>query len=70
MNRVLGFEELRRLIGRGRSAPAFRMWVWRQTRAGRFPQALRLAPNSVGWDEQDVLRFLERCRPSTPRPAA
>ena len=58
MRRVLGFEELRGRIGRGRTAKAFRTWLWRRTRAGDFPRAVRLGPNSVAWDEAEIDAWL------------
>lgn len=56
--RVLGFEEVRQMVGRGRGAKTFRLWLWRRTRAGDFPAPLRLGPNSVGWREDEVEAWL------------
>ena len=58
----------RRLIGRrelesriGRKDP----WFWRQEKAGRFPQRIRIGPNSVAWDLGEVEAWLD----SLPRGA-
>ena len=34
------------------------LWAWR--RAGRFPEPLRLGPNTVAWREADVRRWIEK----------
>jgi len=40
--------------------------LWRWVRAGKFPQPVRLGPNTVGWPEADVQRWLseriQECR--------
>jgi prophage regulatory protein len=33
--------------------------LWRWQRAGRFPSPIKLGPNSVGWRERDVLKWLD-----------
>ena len=35
--------------------------LWRWQRAGIFPPARRLGPNTVGWTEQDLLDYIESC---------
>lgn len=32
--------------------------IWRWERAGKFPKRFALGPNSVGWDEREVLEWL------------
>lgn len=52
--RLVGFRELWTRHGRGRSENAFRVWVWRAQREGRFPLAVRIGPNSVAWWSDEI----------------
>ena len=36
-----------------------RMSIWRREKAGRFPQRVKLGPNSVGWVEAEIDAYLE-----------
>ena len=36
-----------------------RTTIWRLERGGRFPMRFRLSENSVGWDRDEVLRWIE-----------
>jgi prophage regulatory protein len=46
--------------------------LWRMTKRPGFPVAFRLGPNSVGWDESEIVAWLEarRVRPDSVRPVA
>lgn len=46
--KLIRLSELAKLIGLSKST------IWRLIRAGRFPRAKRIAPNSVAWLESDV----------------
>jgi len=46
---------LRDLIGR---TGLSRTTIWRLERAGLFPQRFHLSKNSVGWDEDEIVRWL------------
>ena len=35
------------------------MSIWRREKAGRFPQRVKLGPNSVGWVEAEIDAYLE-----------
>jgi len=35
-----------------------RTTIWRLVRAKEFPRPYRLSPNTVGWSEDDVIRWL------------
>ncbi len=36
-----------------------RVQLWRDVRAGKFPPPIQLGPNSIGWYEHEVERWLE-----------
>ncbi len=36
-----------------------RTTLWRLERSGRFPERVRLGPNSVGWVESEVLAWID-----------
>ena len=36
-----------------------RVQRWRDVRAGKFPAPIQLGPNSIGWYEHEVERWLE-----------
>lgn len=54
MQRFVGFKQLHERYGCGRKLNTFRVWVWRQVRAGRWPAPVRLGENTVAWDESEV----------------
>lgn len=51
--RILRWPAVHNLNGKSR------VQTWRDERAGKFPRRIRLGPNSVGWDEAEVLAWLE-----------
>lgn len=36
-----------------------RTTIWRLERNGGFPQRLRLGPNSVGWSDEEIQKWIE-----------
>ena len=38
--------------------PVSRSTYWRGEREGRYPARYRIGPNSVAWDEQEILDWL------------
>ncbi len=36
-----------------------RVQLWRDVRAGTFPPPIQLGPNSIGWYEHEIERWLE-----------
>jgi len=54
--RVLRTSEVLKLTGLSRST------IWRLERRQHFPERLRLGPNAVGWDEDEVQSWI-RSRP-------
>ena len=36
------------------------MELWRREKAGKFPQRVKLGPNSVGWVEAEIDAYLEQ----------
>jgi prophage regulatory protein len=61
--RVLRAQELVELTGLSRST------IWRLERDGKFPERLHLSANIVGWNEDEVLEWLND-RPRGTRPYA
>jgi len=33
--------------------------IWRKERVGEFPARRKLGPNSVGWSEEEIIKWLE-----------
>jgi predicted DNA-binding transcriptional regulator AlpA len=60
---LVGFRQLFELYGAGRSARAFRLWLWRAQRSGRFPAGLEVGPNSRAWRRAEVRRWAAELRP-------
>jgi prophage regulatory protein len=52
-NRILRAADVRARVGN--PSP---VTLWRWTRAGEFPQPIRLGGNSVGWIESEVERWI------------
>jgi predicted DNA-binding transcriptional regulator AlpA len=50
--RVIGLKTLLGMI------PISRTTIWRLERAGRFPKRLQLTANRVGWDVEDIQRWI------------
>ena len=70
---LVGFRELHRRYGAGRSERAFRVWLWRNIRAGRFPAPLIISPNSRAWTEAPLAAWERSLQPvgyAPPRPAS
>ena len=57
--RILRWPEVHTLVGRSRSS------VWRDIRKGKFPKAVDLGENSVGWFEHEIQEWIA----SRPRAA-
>ncbi len=62
MGRLLKTREVMALTGRSE------VWIYRQEKAGRFPARLRLGPNSVAWDEAEIIAWRDSL-PRGPRPS-
>lgn len=60
-DRVLCLQEVVKLIG---LSPAT---LWREVRAGRFPQPLLISPRRRGWRLSSVIAWLAS-RPTSPLP--
>lgn len=58
--RVLRAPEVIRRTGLSRTT------IWRQIQAGEFPTPRRLGKNAIGWDEEDVTRWLAARPPTRP----
>jgi predicted DNA-binding transcriptional regulator AlpA len=43
-------------------------FLWREERAGRFPQRLRLAAGTVAWTEREIAEWIAS-RPRGPKPS-
>ncbi len=66
--KVLSFRDLKPVKG----IPYSRVHVGRLERAGRFPRRVHLGPNSVGWLEAEVEKWLRErveARAELPTPA-
>lgn len=59
--RLIGVRELFKHYGLGRSPSAFKQWLKREERAGRFPKRLRLSQRVLAWDAEAVAEW-ERAR--------
>jgi prophage regulatory protein len=53
VDRFLSIQIVRDLTGKSRST------LWRWSKAGRFPNPIRIGPNSVAWRESEVMRWME-----------
>ena len=53
LDRIIRFRELQRMIGLSRG------WVFILERERKFPQRLKIGPNSVGWRESEILAWIE-----------
>ena len=49
---VRGYSKVAERVGKSR------IQVWRDIKAGKFPPPLELGPNSVGWYEDEIDRWL------------
>lgn len=56
------------LSPREKAQRAFRVWLWRNVRDGRFPAPMAIAPNSRAWRLEDVLRWEASLRPVSYAP--
>lgn len=52
VRRALRISEVTRRTGLSRTT------IWRQVQAEEFPRPRRLGKNAIGWDEEDVYRWL------------
>lgn len=57
--RLLSSRELFARYGSGRSLPAFRLWLWRSARTGKFPAPLMLGEKLRAWRAADVQAWEE-----------
>ena len=39
--------------------------IWRERRAGRFPEPIRISPGAVAWRESDIEEWIENRRRQT-----
>jgi predicted DNA-binding transcriptional regulator AlpA len=68
---LVGFRELHRRYSAGRSERAFRVWVWRNVRAGLFPPPLAISPHSRAWAPRSLAEWEASLRPvnyAPPKP--
>ncbi len=59
LDRIVGLAEVVKLTGLSEAT------VWREVRAGRFPQPLMISPRRRGWRLTDLLAWLGT-RPTAP----
>ena len=59
---LYGPRDLFKLLGGGRSVVAFRAWLIREERAGRFPRRLHLSERVIAWDVTEVDAWLAERR--------
>jgi len=64
----LGFKQLYQRHGAGRSEKAYRLYLWREVRAGRFPAPLVVGPHSRAWRSDDIEAWEKALRPVTYAP--
>ncbi len=69
MRRQIFFRALFEAYGRGRykgseqkQQRSFRVWLWREVKAGRFPAPVSVGPNRVAWWEDEVQASREQLR--------
>ena len=62
--RLVQFDELYGLLGRG-SRKSWRVTLWRDVRAGRFPAPVKLGPARIAWHAREVETWIA----SRPRAA-
>lgn len=68
--RLLGLPELFARYGAGRSLHAFRLAVWRDVRAGRFPPPIRIGAHRIAWLVEPVEIWERSLTPVSYAPAA
>ncbi|TDR93794.1 helix-turn-helix transcriptional regulator [Enterovirga rhinocerotis] len=51
-DRILRWPEVKARTGLSRTS------VWREQRAGRFPPAIQISANAVGWRESDIAAWI------------
>ena len=52
--RIVRIREVRRMFG-----DVSAMTIYRWEKAGRFPRRIRIGPNTVGWDEDELTAEIE-----------
>ena len=72
---LYGSRDLFQLLGGGRAVVAFRAWLIREEKAGRFPRRLHLSQRVIAWDVTEVDAWLaerrgERNATATASPSA
>jgi predicted DNA-binding transcriptional regulator AlpA len=58
----LGVRELHSRFGAGRRPQAFKTWLLREERAGRFPRRVHLSRRVVAWPADDIERYEQALR--------
>mgnify|MGYP005663931563 CR=1 FL=1 len=53
MRNIIGPKQTEKRVGFSRST------MWREEKAGRFPQRVQISPNRVGWFEDEIDEFIE-----------
>lgn len=68
--RLLGLPELFARYGAGRSLHAYRLAVWRDVRAGRFPPPIRIGAHRIAWLVEPVESWERGLTPVSYAPPA